>query len=365
MRQAKIWLNNKFNIKNSRSSYWHRIHVTLVSLMLVIIGNSIFGILHFTTEKEIYGGVYSYCAVLSYCIPLVLLIYRRYYLAKFTLGALFIINTFVFTYFLYQPELLNYLFFMAVPPFSNMIFAVNQHKTKWFLSLTSVALMIFCVAYPNHNYLIELPLSDQKTTNVFILITITIVIATTISVILSDLEYSEKQLEIMATTDKLTNLLNRSAFHDRVSDFKHHTREGTPYSIMFIDIDKFKRINDQHGHAMGDKVLQNVANILKQHTRKDDIVSRFGGDEYVILLPNTTMPQAQEIGQRLNTKVRQDIPKIGSIQVTISIGVATNLYHPLESNNFETTLNKADEALYQVKAAGRNGMVCLQVCKTP
>ncbi|WP_162896532.1 GGDEF domain-containing protein [Cysteiniphilum halobium] len=361
MRQAKIWLNNKFNIKNSRSSYWHRIHVTLISLALVIIGNSVFGVLHFVTEKEIYGGVYSYCAVLSYCIPLILLKYRHYYLAKFTLGVLFIINTFIFTYFLYQPELLNYLFFMAVPPFSNMIFEVNQHKTKWFLSLTSVALMIFCVTYPNYNYLIELPLRDQKTTNVFILMTITIVIATTISVILSDLEYSEKQLEILATTDKLTNLLNRSAFHDSIKDFKQFTHDGAPYSVMFIDIDKFKKINDKHGHAMGDKVIQDVANILKQHTRKGDIVSRFGGDEYVILLPNTTLPQAQEIGQRLNAKVRQDIPQVGSIQVTISIGIASNLYYSLESNNFETTLNKADEALYQVKAAGRNGVVCLQV----
>ncbi|WP_117003020.1 MULTISPECIES: GGDEF domain-containing protein [Cysteiniphilum] len=361
MRQAKIWLNNKFNIKNSRSSYWHRIHVTLISLMLVIIGNSVFGVLHFATEKEIYGGVYSYCAVFSYCIPLILLKYRHYYLAKLTLGALFIINTFIFTYFLYQPELLNYLFFMAVPPFSNMIFEVNQHKTKWFLSLTSVALMIFCVTHPNYNYLIELPLTDQKITNVFILMTITIVIATTISVILSDIAYSEKQLELMATTDQLTGLMNRGAFYDSVKDFKQLTRDGTPYSVMFIDIDKFKKINDEHGHAMGDKIIQNVASILKQHTRKDDIVSRFGGDEYVILLPNTTMPQAQEIGQRLNAKVCQDIPKIGLIQVTISIGVASNLYHALESNNFETTLNKADEALYQVKAAGRNGVVCLQV----
>ncbi|WP_116964576.1 GGDEF domain-containing protein [Fastidiosibacter lacustris] len=361
MRRIKDWLNQKFNVNSSRSAYWHRIHVTLISLILVIIGNTIFGILHFLTEKELYGGIYSYCAVLSYLIPLAMLKARHYYLAKLTLGILFIVNTFIFTYFLYQPQLLNYLFFMVVPPFSNMIFEVNEHKTKWGLSLLSVELMLFCLIYPNSNYLIELTLQNQLTTNLFILITITVVIATTISVILSDLEYSEKQLELMAKTDNLTSLLNRSAFQDSLEDFKYATHQGMPYSVMFIDIDKFKNINDQYGHTVGDKVIQDVAKVLLRHTRKHDVVSRFGGDEYVILLSNIDQIQGEQIATRLNKMVLQEIPKIGNIQVTISIGIANSFFNSKDHHHFDETLNKADQALYQAKAQGANCVISLNV----
>lgn len=357
IRKIENWLDKRFRLETVRTSYWHRIRVTLVSVLLVIAGNSIFGLLHFITEKTPIGGIYSYCAVLSYLLPLGLLYFRYYYLAKVILGLLFIINTFIFTYLLYQPELLNYLFFIVVPPFCNMIFAINERKTKWLLSLSSIALMVYCITFPHENYLIELSPQDQMATNIAILLTVMVVIATTIAVILADLEYSEKQLIKMATIDELTGLYNRAAFHEHLRNFMTHNDKAVKFSLMFIDVDKFKLINDTYGHAVGDRVLHRLGQILQAQTRSSDIVSRFGGDEFVIFLPKALGEQALVVGERIKKAINH-VEILGvDKKISVSIGISECAVGEDPEQLISQVLKNADKATYQSKSKGGNQVV--------
>ncbi len=355
MRSLKQNINYYFKLEDSRSTYWHRIRVTVVSIFLVIIGNGVFGVLHFLTEPKIYGGIYSYFVVVINLIPLMLIYYRYYYLGKLIATMLYIINTFLFTYILYAPTLWNYLFFMLVPPFANMIFEINQRATKWVLSLIAVCLMLFCAFYPNTQYVIEISQNDEIITNAFILLCLVIVISASIAVILSDLEYSERRLVVLATTDSLTGLYNRHAFDEKVSRF--HQQEGhykSCYSFIFIDVNKFKIINDTYGHRAGDQVLVEIANVLKTNLRENDIATRFGGDEFILFLPFTKAADASLVAKRVTAAVRDVVSKICGFDVSISTGVAEGTLDEKDKSIIDHVISKADKALYEAKAKGKD-----------
>ncbi len=160
-----------------------------------------------------------------------------------------------------------------------------------------------------------------------------------------------------ATLDALTNLNNRRQFEVRLGqEIATTKRQKNPLCAMMIDIDFFKKVNDTYGHASGDIVLRIVAQIIKEHLRESDIPSRYGGEEFAILLPYTHIDEAQIVGERLRKAV-QDTPICldkQNINVTISMGLAE-----LDSNESgEDLFKRADKALYEAKESGRN-RVCL------
>jgi len=135
-------------------------------------------------------------------------------------------------------------------------------------------------------------------------------------------------------------------------------REGTAFAILFFDIDRFKQINDTHGHRAGDAVLTQVARILAVSSGLNEYLGRYGGEEFLIVLGGATPLAASRRAEALRAEVAQHpfiIPNDAAIEVTISIGVATAPAHGTRS---ETLLNAADDALYRAKAAGRN-RVCV------
>ena len=164
----------------------------------------------------------------------------------------------------------------------------------------------------------------------------------------------EEKLIMMATTDPLTGLNNRRSFTEladrerlKALRFKH------PYTVMMLDIDHFKSINDTYGHHIGDEVLKMVADILKNILRDIDILGRLGGEEFAIVLPETPLKEAVVAAERIRMAIEAFTlnTEQGDIQVTISIGVAT-MTDAHEEN--ETLLNRADALLYQAKENGRN-----------
>lgn len=165
-----------------------------------------------------------------------------------------------------------------------------------------------------------------------------------------------------ATIDALTNLNNRRQFELRLNqEIATTKRQNTPLCAMMIDIDFFKKVNDTYGHASGDAVLRGVASIIKQVLRESDIPSRYGGEEFAILLPYTKIEEAMIVGERLrstveNTPIILDSENIDSesINVTISMGIAE--FNPTETG--EELFARADKALYDAKESGRN-RVCV------
>jgi diguanylate cyclase (GGDEF)-like protein len=154
-------------------------------------------------------------------------------------------------------------------------------------------------------------------------------------------------------TDPLTSIYNRRAFDESLLNcLSQDHRYGTTFSLALLDIDLFKRVNDQHGHLHGDRILQELGQLLKAEVRECDIVARFGGEEFVILMPQTELRVACNMAERVRGVIRESLP------ITVSIGVAGGLPNDTASS----LLNRADAALYSAKNAGRN---CVHINEGP
>ncbi|MES9827823.1 MAG: GGDEF domain-containing protein [Candidatus Thiodiazotropha sp.] len=159
----------------------------------------------------------------------------------------------------------------------------------------------------------------------------------------------------LATNDSLTGLLNRRAFFHNSNNFIYFAeREQMPLSIMVVDLDKFKIINDGHGHPAGDKVLKHFGKSVKSISRDGDLAGRIGGEEFSLLLPNTSEDGALAFAERLHSFVRKSTILHGqsSIKYTISIGLVSLV--PNEDDNIESIIKNADKSLYMAKEKGRN-----------
>ena len=172
-------------------------------------------------------------------------------------------------------------------------------------------------------------------------------------------EETEK-LKQQATTDNLTGLLNRGHFLNRLrEELARSDRYAKTMSLLMLDLDGFKNINDRFGHAAGDRVLRIMSELMIKAARSIDIVGRYGGDEFVVLLPETDTYFAAQVAERLRADIANaDTARYASSgkasRITASIGIAT---YPLHGTSPEVLIEHADEALYRAKAGGRNQVV--------
>lgn len=163
----------------------------------------------------------------------------------------------------------------------------------------------------------------------------------------------QNQLEEMASTDKLTGLLNRHAFFilidKQLADFR---REPRPISILLIDIDHFKTINDQYGHKTGDEVLIAVAHKLQGGLRASDIAVRWGGEEFLLVLKRCSLPEAQRIAETLRNAVVESPVVVNDRQISLTVSIGLSEYSGNETP--DQMVDRADSALYRAKKGGRN-----------
>ena len=167
--------------------------------------------------------------------------------------------------------------------------------------------------------------------------------------------YSHRAAEAQASTDALTGLPNRRYFEEFVSLLAQRRRAGDAVGILMVDIDKFKVLNDTHGHATGDEVLRAVAGAIVSAVREDDVPARFGGEEFIVLLRNPDPGVAVEVGERIRASVRGlDLARLGVSSVSVSVGVAV-ADGPDEP--IDELIDTADQALYRAKRGGRDRVV--------
>jgi diguanylate cyclase (GGDEF)-like protein len=172
-----------------------------------------------------------------------------------------------------------------------------------------------------------------------------------------------KRLSHMAVKDGLTKLYNQTYIKERLdNELKRANQFNHPLSILMLDIDDFKKTNDLHGHLVGDNCLQEISNLIKRNIRDIDIPSRYGGEEFMCLLPGVNSNEATQIAEKIRqsvadyqfkpTKPKQD----KTFSLTVSIGIAS-FFHKSAVRDFDDLIRLADNALYQAKQKGKNQVV--------
>ena len=168
------------------------------------------------------------------------------------------------------------------------------------------------------------------------------------------LRRAHEQARRLADIDPLTGLYNRRAWSQRLPETEREARtRGVPLTLLFLDLDGFKQLNDQHGHAAGDNTLLALAGVLRAELREEDLIGRYGGEEFVVALPGADEAHALQVAERIRQRLRERSLTAVGVQCTVSIGVAALQSH----EDTAALLRRADEAMYAAKAAGRNRVV--------
>jgi two-component system cell cycle response regulator len=174
-----------------------------------------------------------------------------------------------------------------------------------------------------------------------------------------ELERAKLQLQQLAVTDGLTGLYNYQYFKHKIQiEVSRSQRHGLPVSLLMMDIDFFKMYNDHFGHPLGDRILRRFSNLLFEHVRQIDILSRYGGEEFALILPGTSKENAKIVAEKLRTLIEKSYfplsEKLPFGRVTMSVGVSC---FPTDAKNEEELIHLADQALYSAKKEGRNRTV--------
>lgn len=256
---------------------------------------------------------------------------------------------------------------MAFVPIAATIMAGTRDAIPWgVISLSSIVGLYSMKQY----FGIDLTLVQPKSVDRMIdLTTVTIVIGTATWLnerakahAMRHLERARAMLNHLATVDPLTNVFNRRYFFDRAQvELELAKLRNSRTSILLLDIDHFKKINDSYGHTVGDQILTGMVALCQDNLREIDTLARLGGEEFVILLPQTDLAEARRIAERLrNTLERTPIlTDSGPLRVTISIGVIS---HPTAEADLPVheLVQQADQAMYLAKRSGRNRVVAWQ-----
>jgi|GEM_PF-5498324 len=241
-----------------------------------------------------------------------------------------------------------------------LIHNILHHPTPAKVIIFSInALFIIILAYRAIDYFL-MPLTVWDFNNNYFADFLTIMISvigpvtSTFGFMLMHQERAYMELARLASVDCLTQIYNRHAIELKARKlFKQSNLNQKPISVMLIDLDKFKSVNDQFGHAEGDDVLYNSAQIIKDVIGENNMVGRFGGEEFFVILPDYNLEQAAKKSQQLLTAFRQHNhgQDINPYQITASIGVVEK---KPEETSFSTTLKRADSAMYEAKNSGRD-----------
>ena len=167
----------------------------------------------------------------------------------------------------------------------------------------------------------------------------------------------EKEVRELAIHDALTGLFNRHYLNERLdAEYSRAERAGHPISFLLMDIDHFKEVNDTYGHQAGDYALKTIAQIIMAQIRKSDIACRFGGEEFMIILPDTGPESAIQKADAFRKSISDRVYEFGGkeFSITISIGIAV---YPVNGTENDQILSKADAALYEAKRAGRDQVI--------
>jgi diguanylate cyclase (GGDEF)-like protein len=228
----------------------------------------------------------------------------------------------------------------------------ERHFASWFFGALLAVQTIVVITRGMVAIMIGAPTVDlmrnSSLANIYLAVSNFMALLLTVGFLVLATRRLQRVLEKRSTHDPLTEVLNRRGFGEAYARARARQRRGAgTLALMAIDLDHFKAVNDQHGHVEGDRVLVKVATVIKHTLRENDSVARFGGEEFIVLLPDTSLARAQQVAARIQSMLAD----VERPCCTISIGIASQL--PGEET-LDSVLARADAALYRAKEAGRN-----------
>jgi diguanylate cyclase (GGDEF)-like protein len=171
-------------------------------------------------------------------------------------------------------------------------------------------------------------------------------------------EHQVEQLQAIATTDGLTHLINRRHFNSRLAaELSGARRHKKALSLGLFDIDNFKHINDYYGHLVGDRILQELGQLLIENTRESDVAARYGGEEFALILPETRRLEAYELLERLRNLIEQHVFCMPDLPISITVSVGVTQFDSSGHNSSNDFVEESDKALYEAKGLGKNRVV--------
>jgi diguanylate cyclase (GGDEF)-like protein len=217
-----------------------------------------------------------------------------------------------------------------------------------------VTTIVGCYMYFVYNAKTKTPLTMPFWGELLAISAPMILVAYITTMLSSDIRFAVDKIKQVSDTDELTGSYNMRAFSAVLQrTFRQSVRYGHPFSVVMIDSDNLKQVNDKHGHESGNRLLQHLVRSIREQLRGSDVMARFGGDEFILLLPETSNTGALEMAERIRKAVessRFDV-RSGDTNITVSIGIAS---YPDDGPNLEIIVEKADKAMYRAKQNGRN-----------
>lgn len=294
--------------------------------------------------------------VVAYALVLLINAFKHNKFAKVWFFMTLMAHVYILSTQIFSPSANFHLYYLIIPTGIFVLFDEEDIKEKLFIMVASVVLFSCTV---NHEGDAFISLSKQAEELIFISAVTVIMIE--IFVVMSwfsrSMHHYQTTLVAMATKDGLTGINNRRTFIANAQDMlSHSSRYRTKLSLVILDIDHFKKINDSSGHLAGDYILKQVAKVLEANLRASDCLARYGGEEFIILLPETNQEQARDVAEILREKIEtSDFSfKQESISVSMSLGVTEKLD---ADSDIDHMVKRADDALYKAKSSGRNQVV--------
>jgi diguanylate cyclase (GGDEF)-like protein len=299
--------------------------------------------------------------VLGYALPFVLIKYQKITLAtlwffSILAGHVLLLSTQIFT-----SETGFHFYYLLFPSGVFLLFSDKDKAAKIVLTLVGTILFFVCEFYPK-DPLIEL--SKQAETWIFASTILVIVFELSIVMFIFShmITSRENKLKEMASIDPLTGVNNRRNFIQVAESlYGKKSQQKKAFSLLLMDIDHFKQVNDTHGHMVGDNALRLIADLLKTLIRPQDILARYGGEEFILLLPETNLETACELAESIRLAVESlEIPSINQkhINCTLSCGVSQGDQNLV---GLDCIVKQADDALYCAKSQGRNRVSCNRI----
>jgi len=349
------------DLKKENSHSYSQIYNTYLSLFFVQLILAIYMISYFIMKNYLLSSIFISVFILgliSFILFIINPLQRRIFAANLTIFIL-LATTYPMTLFTGGINSSTIIWFSMYP--AMIVFTTNiKNAAIWFiLSILSLTSFYFLKDIEINKFLIGSTPRIERYMDLLMLalslFSIIYSVDRSNKNILKKLETTQSKLEILATTDPLTGLYNRRFFEERAEiEIKRSIRYNKNLTLLMLDLDFFKKINDKYGHKAGDYVLKEVSTIFKKNLRDIDLIGRYGGEEFIMLFPESDKVTTYIAAERIRKDIEYAyfIFNNNVLNITISIGLTQIIYNEAES--LDSLTHRADEALYKSKENGRN-----------